>query len=211
MAPCSSGDPNCWNGDVGFPDLFKQDKFYRNGEWNDSTATAYTNALGSSTTGTGACDYANNRWECRACVQAKGYWVDRTNRNRAVFSGKFLNFYPPKFVVARTVVKNVIWNIKEVRMGLTRFNGSTGGDADRRAQPSLRQVPGPGGCLLDQQPQEPDQQPQQHQQGQLLRRHAPGRGAVRRGPVLHHRRLGVQRVVRQRLDHQRLQERLDHQ
>jgi type IV pilus assembly protein PilY1 len=77
--------------------------------------------------------------QCEACLAAKGYYLDTVpashaswdgswrNWSHQVFSGKFLNFYPPKFVVARTTLKQVIWDLREVRFALTVFSGETGG------------------------------------------------------------------------------------
>jgi type IV pilus assembly protein PilY1 len=42
------------------------------------------------------------------------------------FSGNFLNFYPPKFLVARKVLKDTLAAVRKIRLGLTIFNGSTG-------------------------------------------------------------------------------------
>ncbi len=40
------------------------------------------------------------------------------------FTGNFLNFNPPKFVVARKVLKDVLQAVRKVRLGLTIFNSS---------------------------------------------------------------------------------------
>jgi type IV pilus assembly protein PilY1 len=60
---------------------------------------------------------------CRNCVKQireKGYWYSGT---RYYFSGNLLNYYPPKYVVARKVLKDVIIGTKKIRMGLFRFDG----------------------------------------------------------------------------------------
>lgn len=44
------------------------------------------------------------------------------------FSGNFLNFFPPKFLMARKVFKDVLMAVRRVRMGITTFSGSTGGN-----------------------------------------------------------------------------------
>jgi len=43
------------------------------------------------------------------------------------FSGNFLNFHPPKFVMARKVLKDVLQSVRKIRLGLTRFNASGDG------------------------------------------------------------------------------------
>jgi type IV pilus assembly protein PilY1 len=43
------------------------------------------------------------------------------------FSGNFLNFYPPKFVLARKVLKDVLQSVRKVRLGLTTLNSAGDG------------------------------------------------------------------------------------
>jgi type IV pilus assembly protein PilY1 len=43
------------------------------------------------------------------------------------FSGNFLNFHPPKFIVARKVLKDVLQTVRRVRLGLTVFSSSNDG------------------------------------------------------------------------------------
>lgn len=86
----------------------------------------------------GACDRTSNPAECMACVNTKGYYLDPTpwtgskstsNTHRPpsdVFSGKFLNFYPPKFVQVRTLAKKLAWSLRGARVGLAHFNNSNG-------------------------------------------------------------------------------------
>jgi type IV pilus assembly protein PilY1 len=86
----------------------------------------------------GACDRTSNPAECVTCVQTRGYYLDpgrisssgapipAGGRRADVFSGKFLNFYPPKFHLARSTVKKMVWNLRNVRLGLSTFNGQNG-------------------------------------------------------------------------------------
>lgn len=46
------------------------------------------------------------------------------------FSGNFLNFYPPKFIIARKVVKDVLASVKLFRLGLYTFNNTGTGAAE---------------------------------------------------------------------------------
>jgi type IV pilus assembly protein PilY1 len=43
------------------------------------------------------------------------------------FSGNFLNFFPPKFIVARKVLKDVLASVRRIRMGLTIFTDKGAG------------------------------------------------------------------------------------
>lgn len=40
------------------------------------------------------------------------------------FSGNFLNFYPPKFIVARKILKDTLAAVRKIRLGITRFGTS---------------------------------------------------------------------------------------
>jgi type IV pilus assembly protein PilY1 len=42
------------------------------------------------------------------------------------FSGNFLNFFPPKFLMARKVFKDVLASVRRVRLGLATFGGGSG-------------------------------------------------------------------------------------
>ncbi|HLT29873.1 MAG TPA: hypothetical protein VK013_07505 [Myxococcaceae bacterium] len=121
--------------DPGFPDLFKQDRFYVNSSsGNDavdgmqSYSTVNSSYVYSSANS--ICDTfrSSQRSNCRSCLASKGYFLghNSSGSKREAFSGKFLNFYPPKFVTARTVVKNAIWNTERVRIGLAEFDGNNG-------------------------------------------------------------------------------------
>ena len=117
-------DPVAWNGDTGFPNLFLEDRFYRGREWDENGGTART--------ATDAClaVASGNRIACETCLNTKGYYLDpgSSSNNRQIFSGKFLNYYPPKYVSARTVMKRVLWNLRSVRTGLSVFDGNGGAD-----------------------------------------------------------------------------------
>lgn len=87
--------------------------------------------------------------DCTQCMNEHGFFFYRvsivTTRNasgvptgwssintRLMFKGTFLNAYPPKFVAARKVIKDLAWmdpdrpgNMDKVRLGLTILNSST--------------------------------------------------------------------------------------
>jgi type IV pilus assembly protein PilY1 len=60
------------------------------------------------------------------------------------FSGNFLNFYPPKFIVARKVLKDVLVSVRKVRLGLTVFDSSgNGGTLLRGLNPGCNMLGSP--------------------------------------------------------------------
>jgi type IV pilus assembly protein PilY1 len=78
--------------------------------------------------------------QCRArgygtCVQdANGLEWNGANDNTAHcripnvwMSGNFLNFYPPKFVIARKVTKDILAGVKLFRLGVVSFDGTGDG------------------------------------------------------------------------------------
>ncbi|BDG09096.1 pilus assembly protein [Anaeromyxobacter paludicola] len=93
--------------------------------WNTSTATEYKKA-------STACAHAQSPGECAACLDGAGYylyWNAAYGSNDAAFRGDFVNAYPPKFVIARKVVKNLAMfddnnpsQLDTLRIGLTIFN-----------------------------------------------------------------------------------------
>ncbi|WNG14526.1 hypothetical protein [Cystobacter fuscus] len=90
--------------------------------------------------------------ECISCLQSKGWWRgplvpaninDKSGKlgppksdderpltahakRKWVVSGRILNLHPPKFVVARKVLKDVIRDATNVRMGVATFGGDRG-------------------------------------------------------------------------------------
>lgn len=113
--------------------LFRPTSYYRYRGWTTNSATEY--AAGSSNSGQ-ICYQAGNPTECQTCLDTAGYYLFRTTggTNRQAFKGSFLNGYPPKFVVARKVVKDLMAidpatpdPTASVRFGLTVFtNGGNG-------------------------------------------------------------------------------------
>ncbi|WP_242360567.1 pilus assembly protein PilY [Anaeromyxobacter sp. SG17] len=76
---------------------------------------------------------------CASCLRTRGFFLDGRQFRTTVdgvanvtypsiyFLGNWLNFYPPKFVVARKIIKDVVKDKANVRMGLAHF-GDTGAD-----------------------------------------------------------------------------------
>lgn len=83
---------------------------------NNSTPEAYCNSRYSN---------SSQRSTCVTQLKTKGYHPG-TNRQMPVFMGAALNLYPPKFVVARKVVKDLVLETKLMRQGLMVFNNSGG-------------------------------------------------------------------------------------
>jgi type IV pilus assembly protein PilY1 len=121
--------------------LFAPDRYYdavfpsssggivdgRNTDWTASTAPSFGRGTSTGQICRGA--PAN----CQTCLDTKGYyvWTAATSPNRRLyFKGSFLNRNPPKYVVARKVVKDLVSiqttapdETASVRFGLTVFRG----------------------------------------------------------------------------------------
>jgi type IV pilus assembly protein PilY1 len=57
------------------------------------------------------------------------------------FQGNFLNFYPPKFIVARKVFKDVLQSVRRVRLGVATFNNTYASNKgpDQKLNPGCNQ------------------------------------------------------------------------
>jgi type IV pilus assembly protein PilY1 len=107
--------------------LFVATSYYRyrsmSWDWTVSSATPRTSA--------DACNGAvPNVGACQTCLDSQGYYVwNSGGGSQAAFKGDFLNGYPPKFIAARKVIKDIISiddahpsPLDDVRFGLTIFN-----------------------------------------------------------------------------------------
>ncbi|MDY7226235.1 hypothetical protein [Hyalangium rubrum] len=123
--------------DTGFPNLFQDSKFYGYMAWLDSSnPTPYWSSKEQ------ACQSQVPDWNttrtndynrCMSCLDLKGYYKvpeaeavnngDLSNPN-FIFSGRFLNFNPPKYVTMRAVLKKVIKNLQQTRVGYSYFSNS---------------------------------------------------------------------------------------
>ena len=122
---CTAGPNRC---------LFRGTSYYLYPNWSTSGATEYAAGSGAGQ----ICNGAGNPAECQTCLDTAGYYLFRTTggSNRQAFKGSFLNGYPPKFVVARKVVKDLVRidpaaldDVSSVRFGLSVF--TAGGDGGR--------------------------------------------------------------------------------
>jgi type IV pilus assembly protein PilY1 len=99
------------------------------GYWFDGTYRASANGRSCGST---AADCApHNEGVCVKNNQEYGGVKDGTATcllPNVYLSGNFLNFYPPKFVMARKVIKDVLAQVRRIRMGITVFasNGQGG-------------------------------------------------------------------------------------
>ena len=106
--------------------LFLGTSYYRYQDWTANSATARTSA--------DACMGAvPSVATCQTCLDSKGYYVWNAGgwgaTTQAAFKGDFLNGYPPKYVAARKVIKDLISiddaypsPLDNMRFGLTIFN-----------------------------------------------------------------------------------------
>jgi type IV pilus assembly protein PilY1 len=70
---------------------------------------------------------AAKRAACAACLRTVGWYrgdKDGGGRRRWVLSGRVLNVRPPKFVIARKVLKDVVNTVPDLRMGVATFSHS---------------------------------------------------------------------------------------
>ena len=136
LGKCTKGSGTC---------LFYPSSFYYYGAGNlgDGKGT-WTTDSASEYTAASVCAGAKSPAACQTCLNTSGYYlfVDQgtgpsglltRGANNAVFRGDFLNVYPPKFVVARKVVKDLARlddlnpsYLDNVRIGLTILNPSNG-------------------------------------------------------------------------------------
>lgn len=132
--------------------------------WNDITVFPYKKA--SSTYGTVAdfcTQYATDMATtgvttqgalpvesiCKTCLTQRGFFFDgyayrrsQEGLNNVLYAsiwltGNYLNFYPPKFVVARKALKDLLMNNLRMRSGIATF-GSGGGSACSTAAASIQ-------------------------------------------------------------------------
>ena len=115
--------------------------------WSDTAVNPFkasTNAPGSiaefcAAQGTATQGGQTHEAICNACLRTRGWYYDGflldttedgvTYRYPSLwYTGNYLNFFPPKFLAARKVVKDVIAVQSSVRMALARFDaaGTTG-------------------------------------------------------------------------------------
>lgn len=135
---CTPGTPRGFNGRDG---CYRPGLVYRHHQTNvnslcgtwPSGANGVWVRTGSSDNASTPQSYCNGRYSQQsqrtACVQqllTYGYHPG-TNVRLPVFMGEALNVYPPKFVVARRVLKDLVMDTKTIRQGLMIFNNAGAG------------------------------------------------------------------------------------
>src|SRR5207237_3442005 len=88
--------------------------------------------------------------QCQTCVNSRGYWLNPsvasndTSPSAGVFSGKFLRFYPPKWVLLKLAFKRLLNGplLSSVREGVITFNGAIGGQVIQKLLPNSCQGQG---------------------------------------------------------------------
>jgi len=114
--------------------------FYQYGKWpNGPPASSPTSTP---MTALNACNAATASnpvlsAQCQTCVTSRGFWLNPsvanndTTANAAVFSGKWLRFYPPKWVLLKLAFKRLLNGplLNSVREGVITFNTAATGTA----------------------------------------------------------------------------------
>jgi type IV pilus assembly protein PilY1 len=110
------------------------------GYWFDGTYTGFFSAPSCGTTddcakhGYGTCVKNNVEYsganDGTAVCKIPNVW----------FAGNFLNFYPPKFLMARKVLKDVLMSVRKVRLGLTIFDAPDGGELLKAINPGCNMI-----------------------------------------------------------------------
>ncbi|HYX90501.1 MAG TPA: pilus assembly protein PilY, partial [Myxococcaceae bacterium] len=161
-----------YGSDTGFPNQFIEKdstgnpRFYSYMSWGDSTSPPVVQSgspLRDITTVTAMCQKLHPLWFlleatqytlCQKCLNQRGFYkkpgvtltsnTDTTKFPNFVFTGKFLNFNPPKYVTMRWVLKNVIKDLSRVRAGYSYLKDDTSGvtwpELGRAQNPSCGQI-----------------------------------------------------------------------
>ena len=120
--------------DPAFPSYFAPGSYYRYMEWTSAAPGGTT----SSATACSAMSAAANsggpgltrRERCAQCLDEAGYYLDPTasgsqndvQSGRYVFKGNWLNFNPPKFLVARKILTDFVAQQNTTRVGVVIYD-----------------------------------------------------------------------------------------
>ncbi|MGZ3447480.1 MAG: pilus assembly protein PilY, partial [Myxococcaceae bacterium] len=135
--------------DPDHPTLFSDEKFYAYMYWDDLNAPDFQWS-----TKEDVCAYQHPASSdptrelynaCLTCLQTKGFYKrpgatgarpgTDPRRLTFAFSGRLLNFNPPKYVTAKAVLKSIIQDMRRVRVGISYF------DPDNSANGALMAIP----------------------------------------------------------------------
>ncbi|KFA87241.1 hypothetical protein [Archangium violaceum] len=152
---------NGWNPTTAYPvpdadhsGLFRDDRFYAYMFWEDLNAPA-----SQWNTKEEVCAYQHPESAdptralydaCLSCLETKGFYKrpgatgsrpgTDPRRYTYAFSGRLLNFNPPKYVTAKAVLKAILRDMRQVRVGLSYF------DADNTVHGALMSMPQGPSC-----------------------------------------------------------------
>ncbi len=102
--------------------------------WTETECLASCQTSGTCTQATGTCTYSSQSFsysgQCATTLFQQGYmYCDTTAQTISnctsglyYFVGNLLNYYPPKFIVARKVFRDLIARTRKIRMGLMTFD-----------------------------------------------------------------------------------------
>lgn len=116
--------------------LFRSDRAYNFLDWSsrcdDASCKPKTVTLACTDAGATGPD---ERAGCEECVNDRGYWLNpkqpktSNGATAGVFHGKWLNFYPPKFLVTRLALKTVLLEASTDAMRIAVYSNKDGDGA----------------------------------------------------------------------------------
>jgi type IV pilus assembly protein PilY1 len=152
---------NGWDPNVAYPvpdpdhaNLFRDDKLYAYMFWedlNNPTSNWNTKEEACAAQHSTSTDPTRALYNaCLSCLQTKGFYKrpgatgarpgTDPRRLTFVFTGRFLNFNPPKYVTAKATLKSILKDMRRVRVGISYF------DADNSVHGALMATPQGPSC-----------------------------------------------------------------
>ena len=128
--------------DASFTSYFVATNYYKYMEWTSSSpggsitalaaCSGMSNGAGSGGSGTsnGVPWSMTRRQRCAHCLDEAGYYVDPgtggsrndVQNGRYVFKGNYVNFWPPKFLVARKILTDFVTQNNATRVGVVSYD-----------------------------------------------------------------------------------------
>lgn len=165
MAATVSGGPNFFGKDLVFHDSAIKGTTYATSTyafkhnfgdgWVDDTVYPFKKAVNSygtiadfcATQGTAILQDGRTRADiCNECLTKQGWYYDGVlldasyaGRHPSIwYTGNYLNFFPPKFITARKVMKDIIASQSRIRLGLASFDGNAGATIEKDFNPTCQ-------------------------------------------------------------------------
>lgn len=88
--------------------------------WTGAGATPALRLAAARTAACAAVTAAANRPACDVCLQTAGYFVENSTTRIAV--GNYLDFYSPRDVAAVMTLSHILFDIREIRLGIMTFD-----------------------------------------------------------------------------------------